>query len=244
MDEVIIAAIVFVAAFTQGAVGFGFGLVSMGLLPLAVSELVAIPFVAVYSLLVSLIIVWELRLYLSWRRIRPLLIGVVLGVPLGLLFLGEADPRYIRFALGAFLVVYSLWSLFVAMRIGQRVISDAWGYVAGLVSGVLGAAFNTGGPPLVVYATLKGWDKHAAKSTLQVLFILTSVLALGGHVAAGRMTERVLTLIAFMIPALALGVWVGGRVYDRINQETFRKAMLVLLLIVGLVFVDKALDIL
>lgn len=243
MTELGVAAIVLFAAFTQGAIGFGFGMVAMGFLPLVIDELVAIPMVAVYSLLVAGLIAWRERAYLSWRRLAPPLVGVVAGVPLGLVFLTEVEPRYIRLTLGVFLVLYCLWSYFVSLKVGQRAIHDRWGYVAGLASGVLGGAFNTGGPPLIVYATLKNWDKDGVTSTLQVLFALTSIIAIGGHVTAGRMTTEILQLIAMLVPVIALGVWLGGRVYSRINQATFRNGMLALLFIAGLVFINKALAI-
>jgi len=241
VNELAVAAIVLLAAFTQGAIGFGFGMVAMGILPLVIDELVAIPMVAVYSLLVAGLIAWREREFLSWRRLAPLLVGVVLGVPLGLVFLTEVDPRWIRLTLGVFLVLYCLWSLLVSLKVGQRAIHDRWGYLAGLASGVLGGAFNTGGPPLVVYATLKSWDKDAATSTLQVLFALTSVIAIGGHIGAGRFTGEIVELLLLLIPVIGLGVWLGGRLYDRIDQATFRKGMLGLLLVAGLVFINKSL---
>jgi len=242
LSELAAFAIVFVAAFTQGAIGFGFGLVAMAVLPLVVGELVAIPLVAVASLVVSTLIAWRERRHLAWRRLGPPLVGVLAGVPLGLFFLAAVDPRYIRLALGLFLVLYSLYALFLALRLRPRLIADRpWGGVAGLASGVLGGAFNTGGPPLVVYATLKGWGKDEATSTLQVLFTLTSVIAIGGHLASGRLHAEVLPSILATLPVVAAGVWLGGRVYDRIDQATFRKALLALLLVAGVVFVQKSL---
>lgn len=243
MPELGVAGIVFFAAFTQGVVGFGFGLVSMSLLPLVVPELVAIPLVAVYSLCVAAFIAWQVRAHLSWARLRPLLIGLVLGVPFGIAFLTHANPRWIRLALGLFLVTYVIWSVTFATRLGTRHVSDRWSYLAGFLSGILGAAFNTGGPPLVVYVTMKDWSKDATKATLQVLFALTSVLAIAGHITTGRMTLDVLRLVALAIPAVGVGVWVGARLYARIDQRTFQRGLIAMLFVVGLVFINKALHV-
>ncbi|MCB9732036.1 MAG: sulfite exporter TauE/SafE family protein [Deltaproteobacteria bacterium] len=244
MQELGVAGIVFLAAFTQGVVGFGFGLVAMGLLPLLVPELVAIPLVAIYSLCVAAFIAWQVRAHVSWTRLRPLLVGLVVGVPLGIAFLTTVDPRWIRLTLGVFLVAYVMWSLTFAARLGGRHVSDRWGYLAGLLSGVLGGAFNTGGPPLAVYVTMKDWSKDATKATLQVLFALTSVLAIVGHATTGRMTPDVLRLTAIVLPAVVAGVWVGARLYARIDQRTFQRGLLAVLFIVGLVFMNKALHVL
>jgi len=242
--QLAVFAIIFFAAFTQGVAGFGFGLVAMGLLPLVMPELVAIPFVAVYALCVALLIAWEERRFLRPHRIRPLLFGLAFGAPLGIFFLGVADPKYVRLTLGLFLIAYSLWSLLIAWRLAPRRISGRWGYLAGLGSGVLGTAFNTGGPPLVVYATLKAWDKTVVKSTLNATFAVTGAISVTGHVVAERLDGELFAKNAMMLPAVILGVWLGRRLFGRVDQATFRTILLSLLLIVGVVFVDKSLGLL
>ncbi|MFT7578398.1 MAG: putative membrane protein YfcA [Myxococcota bacterium] len=240
MPEIAVAAIVFFAALTQGIIGFGFGMVSMGLLPLVLPPLVAIPFVSVYAFCVAGLIAWQMRAHISWKRLQPVIIGCTLGVPLGLLFLKQVEPHYIRLALGVFLILFSIWSLAVHIEAREVGIKDRWGYVAGFFSGILGGAFNSGGPPAVVYTTLKAWEKDATKSTLQMIFVFTGIISIGGHFWAGRLTADILKLNLFLVPAIVLGVWLGGRLYARIDQAMFYRGMLLLLFVVGIVFVTKA----
>jgi uncharacterized membrane protein YfcA len=53
-------------------------------------------------------------------------------------------------------------------RQNTRQMSRWWGLPFGLVSGVLSGALNEGGPPAVVYVTLRKWDKDRVKVALQV----------------------------------------------------------------------------
>jgi len=231
--------VVFVAAFTQGVVGFGFGLVTMALLPLFVSERFAVPFVAVYCFGVAALIAWQLRAHLQWGRAVPLLIGTAIGVPLGVLALQVANPLTIKLVLGLTLIAYAGWSLFAEIEPRERDIPVAWAWLAGAASGVLGA-FNTGGPPAVVYTTLRNWDKDATKSTLQVVFLLTSVIQLIGFAWTGLLTSAVLLQNLLISPAIILGVVSGHVLYQRIDQVTFKRSLLAVLLLVGIVFVHKA----
>lgn len=239
MTDILTFFVVFLAAFTQGVVGFGFGLVTMALLPLFLSERFAIPFVAVYCLGVAALIAWQLRAHLDWRRAVPLLVGTALGVPLGVLALQVANPLHVKLVLGVTLILYSAWSLMTTVT-REREIPVAWAYVAGAASGVLGA-FNTGGPPAVVYTTLRNWDKDATKSTLQVVFVLTSIIQLTGFAWTGMMTADILLQNLIMAPAIILGVVLGHLLYKRIDQLTFKRALLAVLFVVGVVYVEKAL---
>jgi hypothetical protein len=240
MLDLLTFAVVFLAAFAQGVVGFGFGLVTMALLPLFLSERFAVPFVAVYSLGVSLMIVWQLRHHIRFGHAIPLLVGTVIGVPLGVLALDVADPNHVKLTLGITLVAYASWALFSKIEARERRIPTPWAYLAGLSSGLLGA-FNTGGPPLVVYTTLRNWDKDTTKSTLQVIFILTSIIQLTGFAITGHLSGDTLLRNLLISPAIILGVALGHRLYQRIDQLTFKRALLALLLIVGFVYLEKAL---
>ena len=239
MIEVLTFFVVFVAALTQGVVGFGFGLVTMALLPLFMSERFAVPFVAIYCFGVAALIAWQLRRHVQLRRTLPLLIGTAIGVPLGVLALQVANPLTIKLILGITLIAYSGWALFTTIEPRERDIPVAWAWLAGAASGVLGA-FNTGGPPAVVYTTLRNWDKDATKSTLQVVFLLTSIIQLVGFAWTGLLTSAVLVQNLLISPAIIIGVVLGHVLYQRIDQLTFKRALLAVLLLVGIVYVHKA----
>lgn len=239
MTDLLIAIVVFVAAFTQGVVGFGSGLVSMAFLPLIVPETFVLPFVGIYGLAISAIIAWQLRAHIAWRHAVPLIVGTLIGVPIGVYAISIANPLHIKLVLGIVLIAYAIWALFFS-NVKEVHIADRWGYLAGATSGILGA-FNTGGPPAVVYTTLCRWDKDLTKSTLQVVFLLTGIIQLVGFVATGMLTGEVATKSLVFSPVLVGGVVLGHLLYKRIDQETFRRILLAVLLVVGVVYLHKSL---
>lgn len=237
----LIALVALGGAVVQGMSGFGFGLVTMSLLPLFLPVDQAVPMVAAWGWTLNLVICWRLRRYISLKRVGPLLAGALLGVPAGVLFLKGADPRLVRGTLGAVLVGYCVYALFFQRHgAAERPPSTVAGAAAGLFGGALGGAFNTSGPPAILYVSAMGWDKNSATATLQAFFVLASSIALAGHASVGLFTRDVVADLLPMFPAVWLGVFIGTRIYDRVPQARFRKLVLGMLFVLGGNFLVRA----
>lgn len=236
----IVAAIALSGAVVQGMAGFGFGMVCMALLPLVLPVDQAVPMVGAWGWTVNLLILLRLRVHLNLRGALPMIGGALLGIPLGLAFLRGANPQLVKGVLGVVILGYSLLSLAGGIRPKDRAISDRWGWLAGLVGGALGGAFNTSGPPVIVYTSLKNWPKDLATSTLQAFFVFSSTFSVIGFASVGLYTPQVVRAILPLFPAVWLGVLVGGRIYDRVPQERFRLLVLGLLVVLGGNFLIRA----
>ena len=130
-----------------------------------------------------------------------------MGSRLGIFALIEAPQGPVSLALGAALIVYGLYSLTGPSL--PEVRSAGWAVPVGLLSGALGGAFNTNGPPIVVYGSLKRWSPEVFRATLQANFLTAAFFIALGHVLGGLWTERVLVLFAATVPVLAAGFWIG-----------------------------------
>lgn len=228
------AIILFASTFVRSALGFGDALVAMPLLALAVGVRTATPVVAFAASTIAVVI-----LFRHWRRVDVsatwrLVVSSLLGIPFGLLLLKAAPEAYVKIALGVLLIAYGLYSL-LAPRLPE--LKNDWtAYVFGFVAGVLGGAYNTNGPPVVVYAALKRWPPRDFRATLQGCFLLTGLMILIGHGLAGLWTPEVLRLYLFSLPAILLAIFLGARVNRRATQETFSRAVYLFLVVMGAVF--------
>lgn len=237
MAELALAAgAVFAAAFAQGAIGFGSGLISLALLTLIweVQQVVAIT--AAFSIVMCGYFIWHLWAHISLREIRLLLLGAAAGVPLGVTALTTLDPRWIKGGLGVFLTVYALTSL-RSRRPSTSLISPRWAVPTGFFSGLLSGAFNTGGPPMVLYGTERRWTPHAFRGNIQAYFLPVSTLTLIMLADRGVVTGTTLMVNLKLLPSLVLGMVVGDRLANRIEEALFRKILLYSLLVMGLNFV-------
>lgn len=165
-----ICLILFLAGFVQGLSGFGAVLFSLPLLSIFLDIKTVIPLVALAALMMTLIVLIQLWRHLEWKKVYPLIIGALPGVFVGVYFLKKFDKGVIHWILGATLIVYALYSLFIQKSV--KGIRERWAFLFGFLGGCLGGAFSAGGPPAIVYTSLSSWNKDQIKVTLQLFCII------------------------------------------------------------------------
>ncbi len=219
------------AAALQSLSGFGFALVVMPFLTLILGLRTATPLVALFAFTLNLINVGRAPGHLRVRDLVPMIAASALGVPLGVYALTAVDERPISALLGIVLVAYATYTL---VQPQMHVHLPAWaGYVAGFLGGCLGGAYNTSGPPVILYARFSGWPRHQFRTTLQGFFLFTSGMAILSHTVARHMTPRVLTLYGVTAPVLLAAVLTATMVDRRLDARAFQVLVNVLLIIMG-----------
>ena len=227
------------AAALQSLSGFGFSLIVMPLLTLLLGLRTAAPLVALFAFTLNLLNVARAPAHVRWRDLLPIMGASAVGVPLGVYALTAVDERPISALLGAVLIAYAAYTL---LQPQVRLDPPAWaGYVAGFVGGCLGGAYNTSGPPVILYAHLSGWPRHQFRSTLQGFFLFTSAVTIIAHTVARHMNTRILTLYGATAPVLLAAVVSATVVDRRLNSRAFQVLVNALLLVMGGSLLLKAL---
>jgi uncharacterized protein len=234
LDLILFIAATFAAAFITGIAGFALGIVAAAvwlhfLTPAQVAALIV-----AYGLIVQGVAVWKLRQSIKWARLMPFLVGGAIGVPIGGEVLRWASPASLRIAVGAILVLFSLYSLVrpkLASAAGAGPAADG---AIGVVNGVIGGATGLGGIVAVVWCSTRGWPPAEQRAVFQpsgvAVFLMTG-LWLGG---TGMIGADTLSLFLIGLPALALGTWAGLKLFGRLDDNAFRRIVLALLLLSGL----------
>lgn len=227
-------AVLFASTFVRSALGFGDALVAMPLLALLVGVRVATPVVAFAASTIGITILLGHWRSVDVRSTWRLVLASLVGIPFGLVLLKLAPESYVKTALGALLILHGLYSLLAPEL---PVVRGVWAaYVFGFVAGVLGGAYNTNGPPVVVYGALRRWPPEHFRATLQGCFLLTGLMILLGHGVAGLWTKDVFRLYLFSLPAIMLAIFLGARLNRRIPREMFSRAIYVFLVAMGALF--------
>ena len=229
------------AGFVQGLSGFAFSLAALSVWAWAVEPQTAAP-MAVFGSLVGQVI----ALPVTWRgtdikRLAPFVVGGLVGVPLGIFLLGVMDPAGFKLGLGIFLLVYCPAMFFApahwVVRWGGSWADGVAGWIGGVCGGIGGLA---GGIP-TLWCTLRGWDKDTQRGVMQVFNICMHVATLTGYVVAGgHITGETLKLFAIITPALAVPVILGALVFRRLDQKAFRRIVLALLFVSGVVLTSSS----
>lgn len=230
--------IIFIAAMVRCTFGFGEALVSMPLLVVLLGSPVARPLVALLSVTIAAAILLQ-----DWRRVRLRAAGVLLpaavvGILAGMSLTDRADERLIVAVLGGMLVLYSGFSLWRPDLLELK--SDRAAPVFGLVAGMLTAAYNTPGPPLVIYGAMRRLPAEQFRATMQAFFLPTSLAVLVGHGIEQRLTYEVWTYYAAALPVTAVCVFLGGRINRRFTTAGFVPWLHGLLMLMGIALLAKA----
>jgi uncharacterized membrane protein YfcA len=232
MPAILIPLIVFFAAVIQSLAGFGFALIVMPLAVVAIGLKTAAPLVAMVGFTLNTINVVRFRRAVKLREVLRLTLASALGVPIGVWALVNVSEELILRLMGLILVTYAVYSLWRPRSL--RPLPEGWAYPAGFLAGSLSGAYNTPGPPVVVYGALRGWPKDEFRAVLHGLFFFNGILVVTTHVAAGRVSGDVLTAFFTAVPALLLGILLASRVDHRLNRERFRILVTVMILVLGL----------
>ena len=221
------------AAFVSGFSGFAMGLVVSGVWLHIITPVQTATLIAGYGLLTQGYGIFKLRHTLDLRKAWPLTAGTIIGIPIGVSILTYLNPGYLRSGCGVLLVLYAIYGLtrpvFAPMKIGVG--ADV---AIGLSNGLLGGLPGLGGVISTISCQWRGWPKDLQRAVFQpVLFAAFVVISLSQAVA-GSLTRDLLLLYALGVPFMIAGLWSGFKLFGRINDETFRKAVLVLLLFAGL----------
>ncbi len=235
----LVVAVIWIAALLQSALGFGQALIAMPLITLLTDVRTASALVAVAGFSATLLILAGQRQHVNLREVWRLIVGSVIGVPLGVLFLTRLPEPVIVGGLGLMLIVFALYNLAHLQLPHLHQQSLAFGF--GALAGMLGGAYNTSGPPLVVYGMLRRWTPEQFPATLQSVFLVNGVLVLLAHSQSGLWTAQVGLLYIAGLPLLPLAVWLGRRLNRALPREQFVRAVHLLLLVLGSVLLHAAL---
>lgn len=231
---VLLIAAGFSAGVVSGLSGFAFAMVAQAVWLHILTPLQTTTLTVASSLPAQFLTLWTLRHALSLATLWPFLVGGALGVPLGAELLRAADPEIFRAGVGVLLVAFSLYSWAkptVRIAAGSRPAD----FAIALFSGALGGATGLSGILVILWGTARGWPKDELRvvfSASVVAINMTTVLWLGG---TGAVDAHTLGLLAFALPAVLIGTWLGLKLYGRIDEAGFRRLVIGLLLVSGIV---------
>lgn len=232
MNPLLLVAIVSFAIFTQSIAGFGLALISMPLLIEALGVEVAAPLVALVAITAEVILIIRYRHAIQFRTLGRLSLASLIGIPIGIFALQNANDQFVLMLLGMVITLYALYAL-SQLRLPE-IQHPNWAYGFGLVGGILSGAYNTSGPPIVIYGSCRRWTPSQFKSNLQGYFMVNSVMVILTHTLAQNYTPFVMQSYLIALPGVGIGLLLGLSLDKYINPVLFRKIVLGLLIVVGL----------
>jgi uncharacterized protein len=211
---------VMIAALLRGFTGFGFSLAAVPLMGLFMAPAEAVPIAVLLQLLGGLNDLRRNHRDCHWWSLRWLIAGVVIGSPLGAVVLSATPAPVARIVIALITAgaVYVLGRGFALGEVPSRLITTGVGVVAGVFNGL--AAMP--GPPAVVYYMSGPFCAVAARASLLVFFLATSISAFTSIAIFGLATASVVWLSILTLPVMFIGTWVGELGFRGSSEQLHR----------------------
>ncbi|MDB4476713.1 sulfite exporter TauE/SafE family protein [Rhodopirellula sp.] len=229
----ILAVIAFFAGFIHSAIGFGFGIVAISLLPFFIDGRSAHVIVSISSVPMLMMAAWAYRDGVDWRSLRPALLGAAIFLPLGFALFERLPLDLLVRGTGAGI----LGMVWMSLRAHEpNSTSDRQStacFIAGAAGGFLAGAVSIAGPPVAAFGLKQGWPQNRFKAFVTQCLIIMAFYKVGLLFMRGHVTVdsgwSILTIGILSI----MGVQAGVLASRRISPTRFKRLVAITLISVS-----------
>ena len=213
--------ITLLAATVNGALGYGFSSITVPLALLVFSNRVLNPALVLIEVPLNAYVLWVNRAALPpiWRRLFPMVVGLVPGVIFGTIIVSRVNPDWLK--LYTFVVLLPLIFLQAAGYRRPIRAERSVGLAFGASVGVLYSVTTISGPPLAVMLNNQGFAKKDFRAALGFVRLAESSMTAMAYLYAGLFTSTSIGLVPWIVPSVAIGVPLGAQIIRRMRPDTF-----------------------
>jgi uncharacterized membrane protein YfcA len=223
---------VFLAAFIRGISGFGFALILAPILLLVLNSKSIVVINLFLGIITNIIVfVYSIR-SLNLRRILPIVVGSLLGIPLGTWIIVFINPSVLKILIGGVIIVFAVPMVIGFTRTFEK--ERAAGGISGFISGILVSSTSLGGPPVVLFMHNQKWLKEDIYHAQAAYFLIINICALAALYISGLVDSRVIMFSASLTPPLLVGMGLGIVAFRKLNQRAFRYLSLAIVIVSGI----------
>ena len=220
---IVLAGIALFAAFVNGAIGYGFSSLTVPIALVFYTNRVLNPAVVVIEVFLNLYVLFiNLKgVPAVWKRVLPILIGLLPGIAVGAFVLASLQPGWIKFG-----TYTALLPLILVQAAGwRRPIRSTWliGLPFGTALGILYSVTTISGPPLAILFNNQGLVKNEFRAGLALVRVAESSVTAIVYYQLGLFIAESENILLVFVPSVVLGVPLGAYLIRRLDAETFRR---------------------
>ena len=228
---------VFFGAFVSGLAGFAFSAVAGAILLHMLQPLEAVPLMMACSVGVQGANLWALRKNIRWKESIILIFGGVLGVPVALWLLHNTDARTFREIFGLIVAIYSAYMLFKPGLNYLQQMRQSRTVLIGFGGGLIGGLTAMPGALPTIWCDMHGLPKNQQRGFVQPFIAAMQIFALTIMLARHDLSSKLLIELGLSVPALLAGSALGLLAFRSINELMFRRIILIILFLSGVLLV-------
>jgi uncharacterized membrane protein YfcA len=227
--------------FINGLAGFGTALFTLGFFLQIMPPVQAVAIVLVMSVVSGVQGLWTVRYAMleNPTRLARFLVPALFGIPVGIAALSILDPSVIKLVIAAILILYGGFFSFrrsLPKLVRPTPVIDS---MVGFVAGILGGAAALSGALPTMWCSMRPWTKSEARAVFQPFNVVVLSITMGLFAFKGIYSKDTLILVASSLPITILFAQVGIVVFNRLEDDQFRRLLIALMLISGLILVAR-----
>jgi len=223
MDLTILVLITLFAATVNGALGYGFSSLTVPVALLFYTNRILNPALVMVEVVINgyVLLINRKSVPHIWKRVLPILLGVLPGVMIGSYVLFMVQPAWLKFFTYFVLLPFILLQ---AAGVRKPIRAEKLvGVPFGMGIGTLYSVTTISGPPLALLFNNQGYAKQQFRAALSLIRVAESTLTAVAYYFLGLYSMESAQLLPYIVPSVLVGIPLGTYLISRMDPEVFRR---------------------
>ena len=231
---------VFIASIIRGFNGFGFSATCISGFSFILPAIEIVPIILALEVIISIFMVPYILKKIDWRFVFKILIGIIIGSPIGLYLLKYLNSQTTHLFVCLMIIFFSI--LLMRGYSNQKISNNYGKFFTGIFSGTLNGLTTLGGMPVAIFLLATSIQPVIIRGSLAALFFLTDSYAFGLSFFAGIVDITTIYRTLPLIIILPIGVYIGDKFFVKSNEATYRQVVFYFLIFISILGVFNALS--
>ena len=240
-EFVLVLFIVFIASIIRGFNGFGFSATCISGFSFILPAIEIVPIILILEVLISIFMIPYIWNKIDWGFVSKILVGIIIGSPIGLLLLKYLDPEITHLSVCIIIIFFSF--LLMKGYSNQNINNNSGKFLTGIVSGTLNGLTTLGGMPVALFLLVTSIQPVIIRGSLAALFFITDIYAFILSFFAGIVDMTTIYRTIPLIIILPIGVFIGNKFFVKSKEETYRKVVFYFLILISIVGIFRIINI-
>ncbi|MDA7594215.1 sulfite exporter TauE/SafE family protein [Candidatus Pelagibacter sp.] len=224
---------VFIASIIRGFNGFGFSAICISGFSFILPAIEIVPIILALEVVISIFMVPYIWNKIDWRFVFKILLGIIIGSPIGLYLLKYLNPQTTHLSVCLLVIFFSI--LLMKGFSNQKINNNYGKFFTGIISGALNGLTTLGGMPVALFLLITSIQPAVIRGSLAALFFLTDIYAFVLSFFSGIVDMTTIYRVIPLIIILPLGVFIGDKFFVKSKEETYRKVVFYFLIIISII---------
>ena len=223
---------VFIASIIRGFNGFGFSATCISGFSFILPAIEIVPIILILEVFISIFMAPYIWNKIDWNFVFKLLIGIIIGSPIGLYLLKYLSPQTTHLYVCVIIIFFSL--LLMKGYSNQKINNDGSKIFTGIISGTLNGLTTLGGMPVALFLLVTSIQPAVIRGSLAALFFLTDVYAFILSFFGGIVDMITIYRTLPLIIILPVGVYIGDKFFVKSKEDLYRKVVFNFLIVISI----------